>query len=154
MSESRAFCPRCGDPVPERPPDVDAADPLRPSAAVDLCDACYFDDFEFVDAPERLSVQVCAQCGAIQRGERWVDVDAVDYTDVAIEAVSDALGVHVDVDDVAWQVEPEHVDQNTIRMHCHFTGVVRGEPVAEEVVVPVTIDRGTCTRCGRIAGDY
>ncbi len=154
MSESRAFCPRCGDPVPDRPPEESAADPLRPSAAVDLCESCYFEDFEFVDAPDQLEVLVCARCGAVHRGNRWVDVDAEDYTDVAIDAVSEVLGVHVDVEDVAWQVEPEHVDQNTIRMHCHFTGVVRDEPVAEEVVVPVTIGRGTCTRCGRIAGDY
>ncbi|AGB17337.1 NMD protein affecting ribosome stability and mRNA decay [Halovivax ruber XH-70] len=154
MSESRAFCPRCGGQVPERPPDDEATESLRPSASVDLCRSCYFDDFEFVDAPDELTVPVCARCGAVRKGERWVDVDAVDYTDVAIDAVSEALGVHVDVEDVAWQVEPEHVDQNTIRMHCHFTGVVRDEPVSEEVVVPVTIARGTCTRCGRIAGDY
>ncbi|RQH00814.1 60S ribosomal export protein NMD3 [Natrarchaeobius oligotrophus] len=153
MSESRAFCPRCGDPVPDRS-ESDAADPLRPGTEVDLCDSCYFDDFEFVDVPDRIDVRVCAQCGAVYRGNRWVDVGADDYTDVAIEEVSEALGVHVDVEDVAWQVEPEQVDQNTIRMHCSFTGVARDTPVEERVTVPVRIARQTCTRCGRIAGDY
>ncbi|MFC4246948.1 60S ribosomal export protein NMD3 [Natribaculum luteum] len=153
MTESRAFCPRCGDPVPDRT-ESGASDPLRPGAEVDLCDACYFEDFEFVDAPERIDVRVCSQCGAVYRGNRWVDVGAKDYTDVAIEEVSQALGVHVDVDDVAWQVEPEEVDENTIRMHCYFTGVVRGTPVEEQVTIPVKISRQTCTRCGRIAGDY
>ncbi|WP_247003619.1 60S ribosomal export protein NMD3 [Halosolutus gelatinilyticus] len=158
MSESRAFCPRCGDPVPDRSEsDADdgrAADPLQPGTEVDLCDECYFEDFDFVDAPDRINVRVCAQCGAVHRGNRWVDVGAEDYTDVAIEEVSEALGVHVDVTDVAWQVEPEQVDQNTIRMHCYFTGVARGTPVEEQVTVPVRIARQTCTRCGRIAGDY
>ncbi|WP_254532261.1 60S ribosomal export protein NMD3 [Natrinema gelatinilyticum] len=169
MSESRAFCPRCGDPVPEHSRsdanggsggavsegDTGAAnDPLRPDAEVELCDACYFDDFDFVDAPDRIDVRVCSQCGAVYRGNRWVDVGAEDYTDIAIEEVSEALGVHVDVSDVAWQIEPEQVDQNTIRMHCYFTGVVRGTPVDEQVTVPVKISRQTCTRCGRIAGDY
>ena len=155
MSESRAFCPRCGDPVPERSEsEAAAADPLRPGAEVELCDECYFDDFDFVDAPDRIDVRVCAQCGAVHRGNRWVDVGAQDYTDVAIEEVSEALGVHVDVEDVAWQVEPEQIDPNSIRMHCYFTGVVRGTPVAEQVMVPVKIARQTCTRCGRIAGDY
>ncbi|SDK37619.1 60S ribosomal export protein NMD3 [Natronorubrum texcoconense] len=155
MSDSRAFCPRCGDPVPERSAEeTDAADPLRPGAEVELCDACYFDDFDFVDVPDRIDVRVCATCGAVYRGNRWVDVGAQDYTDVAIEEVSEALSVHVDVDDVAWQVEPEQIDPNTIRMHCYFTGVVRGTPVEEQVTVPVRIARQTCTRCGRIAGDY
>ncbi len=157
MSDSRAFCPRCGEPVPDRSAadaDGHAADPLRPGAEVELCDACYFDGFDFVDAPDRIDVRVCAQCGAVHRGNRWVDVGADDYTDVAIEEVSKALSVHVDVDDVAWQVEPEQIDPNTIRMHCYFTGVVRGTPVEEELLIPVKIARQTCTRCGRIAGDY
>ncbi|MDQ2050840.1 60S ribosomal export protein NMD3 [Natronolimnohabitans sp. A-GB9] len=159
MSESRAFCPRCGEPMPERSAsdangEEGAADPLRPGAEVELCDSCYFENFDFVDAPDRIDVRVCAQCGAVYRGNRWVDVGAQDYTDIAIEEVSEALAVHVDVEDVAWQVEPEQIDENTIRMHCYFTGVVRGTPVEEEVMVPVKIARQTCSRCGRIAGDY
>ena len=156
MTDSRAFCPRCGDPVPEGATEGNAvaADPRRPSAAVSLCDECYFEGFDFVDVPDRIDVRVCAQCGAVYRGRRWVDVGAADYTDVAIEEVSDAVSVHVDVTDVTWQVEPEQVDQNTIRMHCYFSGVVRDEPVDEHVPVPVKIARQTCTRCGRIAGDY
>ncbi len=162
MSESRAFCPRCGEPVADRSARGDdhedgaagASDPLRPGAEVDLCDSCYFDDFDFVDAPDRIDVRVCAQCGAVHRGNRWVDVGAEDYTDVAIEQVSESLGVHVDVSDVAWQVEPKQIDQNTIRMHCYFTGVVRGTPVEEQETVLVRIARQTCTRCGRIAGSY
>ncbi|MFC6905507.1 60S ribosomal export protein NMD3 [Halalkalicoccus tibetensis] len=151
MSRS-AFCPRCGDPVEggDRPelPGAPAA------GETGLCDACYFEDFELVDAPEKLTVRVCAQCGAVHRGNRWVDVGAEDYTDVAIDAVSESLGVHLDAESIAWQVEPEQVDQNTIRMHSFFTGVVRGEPIEEHVVVPTTIARETCTRCGRIAGSY
>ena len=150
-SGSGEFCPRCGDAV-ERPPDVDL-----PGAAADhaaLCDDCYFDSFDLVDAPERIEVRVCSRCGAVHRGNRWVDVDARDYTDVAVEETADRLSVHVDAAGVEWGVEPEQVDPNTIRMHCAFTGVVRETPVSEEVTVPVYVARQTCDRCGRIAGDY
>ncbi|ELZ30912.1 nmd protein affecting ribosome stability and mRNA decay [Halogeometricum pallidum JCM 14848] len=145
------FCPRCGDPVPEReeplpgmPRDKDAV----------LCDSCYFEDFDLVDAPERIEVRVCSQCGAVHKGNRWVDVGAQDYTDVAVEEVSEALGVHLSAEDVRWGVEPEQVDENNIRMHCTFSGIVRGTRVEETVTVPVLISRQTCKRCGRIAGGY
>jgi nonsense-mediated mRNA decay protein 3 len=117
-----------------------------------LCDDCYFEEFDLVDAPDRIEVQVCGRCGAIRRENSWDDVGARDYTDIAIERVSEALGVHLDATDVNWGVTPEQVDETTIRMHCEFSGVVRGTPVVEEVVVPVKIGTGTCKRCGRIAG--
>jgi nonsense-mediated mRNA decay protein 3 len=151
MSDSRAFCPRCGATIDRDAPLPGAADPQGDSS-VDLCDDCYFEGFEFVDAPDRVEVQVCAQCGAVRRDNRWEDVGARDYTDVAVEAVAEELGVHVDAREVSWEVEPEQVDETTIRMHCRFRGVVRGTVREETVTVPVKIGRGTCTRCGRIAG--
>ncbi|QLG60852.1 60S ribosomal export protein NMD3 [Halorarum salinum] len=151
MSDARGaeFCPRCGDPVPERDEPLPGEPRDRDRV---LCDACYFEDFDLVDAPERVEIQVCSGCGAVRRGNRWVDVGARDYTDVAVEEVSEALGVHLSAEDVRWGVEPEQVDETTIRMHCTFAGVVRGVPVEESAVVPVKISRGTCDRCGRIAG--
>ncbi|MFC5279375.1 60S ribosomal export protein NMD3 [Halorubrum rubrum] len=151
MSESREFCPRCGDAVPERR-DPLPGDPAGRDAL--LCDDCYFEDFELVDAPDRIEVLVCSGCGAVRRGESWRDVGARDYTDVAVEEVAEALGVHVAAEDVDWGVEPEQVDENTVRMHCRFSGVVRGTLRSADVTVPVKVSRGTCDRCGRIAGGY
>jgi len=151
MSESREFCPRCGDTVPERREPL-PGDPRGRDAL--LCDDCYFEDFELVDAPDRIEVLVCSGCGAVRRGESWRDVGARDYTDVAVDEVAEALGVHVDAQEVEWGVEPEQVDENTVRMHCRFSGVVRGTLRSAEVMVPVKISRGTCDRCGRIAGGY
>ncbi|MFB6095080.1 MAG: 60S ribosomal export protein NMD3 [Halodesulfurarchaeum sp.] len=144
-AESGTFCPRCGDPIEDS--DRGVREPR-------LCTDCYLESFELVDAPERLSIQVCATCGAVHRGNRWVDVGAEDYTDVAIDALTEAVGAHREAEDFSWAVEPEQVDQNTIRMHASFTGAVRDRVVTEEREIPVTIARGTCTRCGRIAGDY
>jgi nonsense-mediated mRNA decay protein 3 len=147
MSRSGKFCPRCGSTRERSGP---LAEPDGPDSG--LCTDCYLDEYDLVDAPGRVEVRVCGQCGAVHRGNRWVDVGAEDYTDIAVEEVTGALGVHVAAESVSWQVAPEQVDETTIRMHCQFTGVLRGTPVAEEVTVPVKIGRGTCDRCGRIAG--
>jgi len=143
MSDSGAFCPRCGEPI-----EADADEERG------LCTDCYLEDFELVDAPDRLEVQVCARCGAVKRGTKWVDVEARDLTDVAIEEATEAVAAHRDAEDFSWAVEPEQVDQNTIVLHASFSGEVRDRPISEEQSIRVTIGRGTCTRCGRIAGDY
>jgi nonsense-mediated mRNA decay protein 3 len=151
MSRSGAFCPRCGDEF-DPPEDRPALPGARRDSERVLCDACYFDEFDLVDAPETIQVRVCSRCGAVHRGNRWVDVGAEDYTDIAVEQVSEALGVHVGAEAVDWSVAPEQVDENNIRMHTEFSGVVRGTPVTEQVTVPVRISRQTCKRCGKIAG--
>jgi nonsense-mediated mRNA decay protein 3 len=144
MSRSGQFCPRCGETLlGERDPE---------GTESGLCDACYLDQYDLVDAPDRVEIQVCSGCGAVHRGNRWVDVGAEDYTDVAVDAVTEALGVHVDAESVTWQVSPEQVDETTIRMHSQFSGVLRERPVTETVTVPVKIGQGTCDRCGDIAG--
>jgi len=148
MSKSRQFCPRCGDPV-ESGATVAAADGRAP-----ICEDCYFDDFSLVDAPDRIEVLVCATCGAIRRGKRWVDVDARDYTEVAIDEVTEALTIHVDAEEFEWRVEPEQVDETTVRIHCLLSAVVHDRPIETRITIPVKIGRGTCTRCGRIAGEY
>lgn len=149
MARSGEFCPRCGTAIEsyERP---DAPEQAAPGPG--LCRSCYLEEFDLVDAPDRVEITVCARCGAVKRPNRWEDVGAADYTDVAVDAVTEALAVHVDAEDVSWEVAPEQVDETTIRMHCTFTGSVAGEAVTESVTVPVKIGRGTCTRCGRIAG--
>jgi nonsense-mediated mRNA decay protein 3 len=163
MSESRAFCPQCGDPIELRAgTGADAgvegetgAGAGATNGRTPICDACFFEAFDLVEVPERIEVPVCSRCGAVKRGNRWVDVGARDYTDVAIDEVAKALQVHVDATDVSWGVDPEQVDENTIRMHCAVAGAVRGRFRETEVTVPVLIARGTCDRCGRIAGkDY
>jgi nonsense-mediated mRNA decay protein 3 len=147
MSRSGELCPRCGDEIEAdasaRRGRADEAGIRDPDSV--LCDGCYFETFDLVDAPERIDVRVCSRCGAVHRGNRWVDVGAEDYTDIAVEEVSDALGVHLDATDVSWEVAPEQLDENNIRMHCQFSGVVRGTLVSEAVVVPVKIARQTCT---------
>ena len=148
MTRSR-LCPECGDEVDERS-EPRPGSPRPDSDA--LCDRCYFEAFDFVDAPDRVQVTVCGRCGAVHRGSRWVDVGAEDYTDIAIDAVSESLAVHIDAEEVEWGVEPEQVDETTIRMHCTFSGVVRGTWLEEELVVPVRIAKEVCERCGRIAG--
>jgi nonsense-mediated mRNA decay protein 3 len=156
MSESARFCPECGETVAVDPGERELPEHVGRTRRREraLCDACYFDRFELVSAPDRIEVQVCGSCGAVRRGERWVDVDARDHTDVAIEEVTGALAVHVDAEEVRWGVDPEQVDPTTVRIHATFSGVVRDTPLEESVTVPVKISRGTCTRCGRIAGDY
>jgi len=141
---SGIFCPRCGDPVD--PADVEGSER-------GLCTDCYLEDFDLVDAPSVVEVTVCAHCGAVQRGDSWVDVGARDLTDVAIEEATERVKAHRNAEDFSWTVEPEQIDRNTIVLHATFEATVRDRDLEVSEPIRVSIGRGTCQRCGRIAGN-
>lgn len=146
----RGFCPRCGRSTerPEMPPG-EPSDSRRA-----LCDVCYFETFDLVEVPPEIDAEVCPQCGAVYRGNRWVDTGARDVVDVAVEEVGNALRVHADAEDVEWVARPEMVDENTIEVSCRVSAIARNRRVEEDCDVTVEVHRQTCTRCGRIAGGY
>lgn len=150
MSGSGAFCPRCGEEFDH--PTSTGGTASHQSRV--LCDACYLSEFDLVSPPEQLTISVCTQCGSFKRDGTWIDSSDDDITDVAIDAVQQSVGVHIDADDVTWAVQPEHIDQNHLRILATFSGWVRNQRIEEEIEVSVTITRGTCSRCGKIAGDY
>ncbi|MFB6198157.1 MAG: 60S ribosomal export protein NMD3, partial [Halobacteriaceae archaeon] len=150
MTATREFCPECGTPT-SREPDRDMAGTRQEQL---LCDSCYFDRFDLIDAPEQVQLPICSGCGSVKLEDGWEDIDDGDYTDAAIEAVSGNLGVHANASEISWSVSPEQLDATTIRMHCDFSGVVRDSLLEASETVLVQLSRGTCSRCGRIAGDY
>lgn len=151
MSDSGAFCPKCGEVLEDH---GNTGRVGQTNQAQVLCDSCYLEDFELVNPPAELSLVQCTQCGAIQTNDTWIDPSSEDITDIAIQEIQDSVGVHIDAENVSWAVQPEQINQNQLRVTAVFTGWVRGERVEEEIVVPVSISRGTCSRCGRIAGNY
>lgn len=151
MSGSGRFCPRCGTPVGDGglpPPD------RRGDAEARLCPDCYVDAIDLVAVPDAIEVKICTQCGSVREDGEWQDLDGGDYTDVAIDAVADRIGIHREAEDVSWTVEPHQRGPNELEMVLLVTARVNGIPVEEETAVAVHIARETCSRCGRIAGDY
>ncbi len=151
MSGSGQFCPRCGSPIEGRgfsPPD------RRGAAEARLCSECYADAIELLSVPDQVEVTICTQCGAIKEDGEWREADERDYTDVAIDALADRIGIHRDASDVSWTVDPHQRGPNELDLQVTVTAIVGDRPIVEEASVSAHIARETCSRCGRMAGDY
>ncbi len=151
MSRSGVFCPQCGTSL--EPDEGWAASAPGSAREARLCADCFRERLELVEAPEELEIRLCTKCGAFARDGDWVDATE-DLTDVAIEAVGNELRVHRAAEEVRWGVEPVQRGPNELELHVSVTGHVDGVAISEEHPVVVRISRETCSRCGRIAGDY
>lgn len=151
MNRSGGFCPQCGTSLAPGEghisPDPGAAREAR------LCPDCFREGLDLVSLPKEVTIRLCTSCGAVVENGEWVDTDQADVTDIAIERVGNALGVHRDATDVHWGVEPIQRGPNELDLHVSVRAMVDDAPVTAERTIRVRISRETCTRCGRIAGN-
>lgn len=133
------FCPRCGS------PDGDG----------DLCDRCFAETTDAVEAPAETELRVCSGCGSYVTEAGWTSSDeAVPLEDLALEAAKRGVRAHREAEDVGVDIVVERVDQDHYTIEGSYTASMRGHPVAGEFAVEVRVKRETCPTCGKLSGGY
>lgn len=140
MSRSTQLCPRCGESVSE------------PVTERGLCPACHAETVELVDVPARIEVYHCGQCDSIAVDDDWRD-EPRDPVEVAIEVVTEQVRIHRSIDDVEWSIRSVPIDDDHRRLAIRFNLVIDDHEFEIERDTTVAIERTTCPRCSRIAGD-
>ncbi|MFW5929220.1 MAG: 60S ribosomal export protein NMD3 [Halobacteriota archaeon] len=119
------------------------------------CDACYARDIELLEVPGRVEIDVCVDCGSYDLGGGWTSEDAArPEEEIAIEAVEDALGLHVEAERPSISLAVERRDPNTYVADVTAGASVRGNDVVESREIEVRVNRTTCTTCSRRSGGY
>lgn len=145
MTQSRGFCPRCGE---KTDPDVGADRPTRERG---LCRACYLEEQDLLEIPELISIELCTGCGSYRVSGEWIDTSD-GMPEIALEIVADRIGIHRAVDDFDWYAEPSMIDTTTVAVECEFDILVEGGYEHRTHRITVRFEPTTCTRCSRIAG--
>lgn len=139
MESVSALCPECGAPTDEG----------------ELCDECYADEVEPLDVPDEVEVRVCAKCGSYVRDGGWTSHDEpVPDEELAVNAVKDALGLHVEAREPRVSVGVESRDTNTLEVSVEAVAYVRGYRVEDEHSIRVRLKRETCPTCAKRSGGY
>ncbi len=132
-------CPECG----------------APTAEGELCDECYADDTDPLSVPDEVVVRVCAKCGSYVRDGGWTSHDEpLPDEELAVAAVKDALGLHVEAREPRVAVGVESRDTNTLEVEVEAVAYVRGYRVEDERAVRVRLDYETCPTCAKRSGGY
>lgn len=130
------FCARCG----REPPLVGP-----------LCGPCFLATTPFATLPPVVQVEVCGACGAPRRGASWgapLPSEAV----AVEEGVAGALALHGSVERWSLGLEEERRAPAVLHLVAVVRGTAHGLPFEARAPVEVRVRRGTCTRCGRLAG--
>jgi nonsense-mediated mRNA decay protein 3 len=127
------FCPKCGKPTDE----------LFDS----LCEDCFKRGIVLI-APAEISISVCRTCGCYFKGKERTSIEAV-VADTVRKEIRKKYGCSSEV-----EIKEIKTGDKSANVVVIVKAALKGMQLTESGEVAVTLKRGSCERCSRIAGGY
>lgn len=137
--KGKAFCPRCGK-----------TDKILSGG---LCRSCFIENLSLISVPDEISLNICTQCGSIQKRGRWYDSNLT-IEDQAVEVVLEHIEVTESVSDIHIISEIQNITGSTLEFIVKVTGQVLGESVSQQYLVKVKVNKNVCNECSKFASGY
>jgi nonsense-mediated mRNA decay protein 3 len=132
----KSVCPKCGEPSP-----------------LGLCDRCRLEMATLLQCPDHVEVTLCPVCGSQLVRGRWQEAQST-VEDLISNAVAEEIGVHQDLRDPEVSLSVRRKNATQYLVSVHLAGTFGEIPAEEECTVAATVQRATCERCSRMAGNY
>lgn len=117
-----------------------------------LCGQCFLKQHAVMETPDYVNIVLCPHCGAMKRGEHWLDMNE---PEAAVDrSVKESLAFDPEVSsaDVALEIEQEsglvYRARVIAKMH------IRGLDASGEAEVIARIEHRVCDVCSRLHGNY
>lgn len=118
-----------------------------------VCRDCRVKGVTLARVPPVVDATVCAHCGSVEQGTRWVEGSQDTLTvvrqraEAALVLVDGLVGARV-------RATVSERDPRTFTVAFDVQGTFLGEPSSASVATLVRVHRATCLRCSRIHGGY
>ena len=116
-----------------------------------LCAECFIDGRKLTSLPHHVDVKVCANCGDVGYGERWVTKDLEDAIE---EAAVDSLSIIREAKPVSMEVSSSEQEKYTHVVVIDSILDVGGCIAEDTSSTIVRLKNTVCKRCSRHLGNY
>jgi nonsense-mediated mRNA decay protein 3 len=116
-----------------------------------LCAECFIDGRKLTSLPHHVDVKVCANCGDVGYGERWVTKDLEDAIE---EAAVDSLSIIREAKPVSMEVSSSEQEKYTHVVVIDSILDVGGCIAEDTSSTIVRLKNTVCKRCSRQLGNY
>ncbi|MDR1690672.1 MAG: hypothetical protein LBR42_02355 [Candidatus Methanoplasma sp.] len=131
------FCVKCGK-------DID-------SAIKGMCTECFLDGRKLTAMPHHVDVKICANCGDIGYGERWVTKDLQEAIE---DAAVDSLSAIKEAKVIDVKVSSSEQEPSTHVVVVDSTLNIDGCIAEDTSATIVRLKNTVCKRCSRQLGNY
>ena len=133
------FCPECGSTDKEMVGDV--------------CIDCFLKEFQMIDIPKRIEVQICSHCNSKLEEGKWSD-EFIPEEEIIYRALERNIEIADEVENEIINLEIGHIKGTIADCYVEVVGEVRGTQIDETHDCEVKILKTVCPTCSKIQSGY
>jgi nonsense-mediated mRNA decay protein 3 len=133
------FCPECGSTDKEM--------------VGDICIDCFLKEFQMVEIPRRIEVQICSHCNSKLEEGKWSD-EFVPEEEIIYRALERNIKIADEVENEIINLEIDQIRGTIAYCYVEVTGEVHGTRIDETHDTEVKILKTVCPICSKMQSGY
>ena len=133
------FCPECGS--------------TDKKMVGDICIDCFLKDFQMIELPKRIEVQICSHCNSKLEEGKWSD-EFLPEEEIIYRALERNIKVADEVSNEIINLEIDQMKGTLAECYVEVTGEVEGTQIEEIHDTEVKILKTVCPSCSKIQSGY
>ena len=133
------FCPECGS--------------TDKKMVGDICIDCFLKDFQMIELPKRIEVQICSHCNSKLEEGKWTD-EFLPEEEIIYRALERNIKVADEVSNEHITIGIEQIKGTIAECSVEAVGEVEGTQIEETHYTEVKIQKTVCPSCSKIQSGY
>ncbi len=133
------FCPECGSTDKEM--------------VGDICIDCFLKEFQMIEIPERIEVQICSHCNSKLEEGKWSD-EFIPEDEIIYRALERNIKIADEVENEIINLEINQMKGTLAECYVEVIGEVHGTQIEETHDSEVKILKTVCPTCSKIQSGY
>jgi len=133
------FCPECGSTDKEM--------------VGDICIDCFLKEFQMIELPKRIEVQICSHCNSKLEEGKWSD-EFIPEEEIIYRALERNIKIADEVENEIINLEIDQIKGTIASCYVEIVGEVHGAQIEETHDTEVKILKTVCPTCSKIQSGY
>ena len=133
------FCPECGSTDKEM--------------VGDICIDCFLKEFQMIEIPKRIEVEICSHCNSKFQEGKWID-EFIPEEEIIYRALEKNIKIADEVSNEIINLEIDQIKGTLANCFVEVIGEVHGAQIEETHESEVKIKKTVCPTCSKVQSGY
>jgi nonsense-mediated mRNA decay protein 3 len=133
------FCPECGS--------------TDKKMVGDVCIDCFLKDFQMIELPKRIEVQICSHCNSKLEEGKWSE-EFIPEEEIIYRALERNIKIADEVSNEIVNLEIDQMKGTIAECYVEIIGEVEGTEIEETKETEVKILKTVCPTCSKVQSGY